>query len=103
MRGKHVFFVLSILIMISVMLTVAACLDEERSESQYKNPLKIGMLTPVSQDRANENSAMSAAYMAADEINSQGGVLGYEIEITPRDDRGMGSEGVTQARNLYNE
>ncbi len=92
--------------LVLVLLTLSACdmpNEVDLGEIEYNNPLKIGVLLPVSNERSAEESAYFATILAAEEINRAGGVLGRDIEIVFRDDAGIPDYGVEQAQKMHAE
>lgn len=61
--------------------------QNETKEDNAPETIKIGALLPLSGDNAEFGAEMlSAAKLAADDINASGGVLGRRIEIVSEDD-----------------
>ena len=75
--------------------TTAAAAEAEAEENAEaepagdEGPIKIGLVVPISGDRASEGSyASNAAEIVEQEINDAGGVLGRNIEIDIQDSLG---------------
>ncbi|MCP4726744.1 MAG: ABC transporter substrate-binding protein [bacterium] len=94
-----------------VIISILACtifitcnsLDVDLNEIEYTDPVKIGLLLPLSIERAGEESAYLSTILAAEEINRAGGIMGRDIEIILKDDGASASIGVQQATNLMTE
>ncbi len=78
-------------------------LDVDFGEIEYINPVKIGVILPLSVERAGEESAYFATILAAEEINRGGGINGRDIEIILKDDGGSVVKGPEEVRSLKNE
>src|SRR5262249_9388610 len=71
-----------------------------------QNPVRIGVLTPLSPpgDAGAGQFIVRGAQMAAEEINSKGGVLGgRKIELVIEDDSGTPEKGVAGLRKLVSQ
>ncbi|HEY7517208.1 MAG TPA: ABC transporter substrate-binding protein [Methylomirabilota bacterium] len=69
-----------------------------------QEPLKIGVVGPHSGPAAYDGlSTLIGAQVAAEEINSAGGVLGRKIEIVPADSRGIPAESVSAYRKVVTQ
>ncbi len=88
-----------------VFLFVVTCspLEVDLGERVLEDPLKIGLIVPLSVDRTDEGIAFFASNLAAEEINREGGVLGRELEIVLVNDGGLPAQGVEGALNLKEE
>ena len=69
-------------------------LEVDLGEIAFDNPLKIGLMVPLSVDRTDEGIAFLATNLATEEINRQGGVLGRDLQIVFVDDGGLPEQGV---------
>ncbi len=78
-------------------------LKEDLNEVKYQNPIKIGFLGPFSEVRMGAEGKYLGAYLAAEEINAAGGILGRDIQIVPLNDGGSAEIGIKAATQLYNE
>ncbi|MCP4604885.1 MAG: ABC transporter substrate-binding protein, partial [Proteobacteria bacterium] len=98
-------FVGAPIVIATMVLWSLACdsLRVNTSEIEYTNPVKVAFLGPVTVTRAMSESRYHAAFMAAEEINEAGGVLGRDIELVPRNDGGSKVIGVAAARQLHEE
>jgi branched-chain amino acid transport system substrate-binding protein len=69
------------------------------------DPITIGWVGPLSPPGgyAEGNNMKTAAMLAADEINKEGGILGRPVEIIYADTRGMPAEGRTAAERLVQQ
>lgn len=66
--------------------------------------IKIGVTAPLSGDYASAGTdIVNAAKLAAEEINSSGGLLGKQIEIVAEDDQCDSQVGVQAAQKLMDE
>ena len=83
----------------------AATLPLLGRRARAADPISIGWVGPLSPPGgyAEGNNMKTAAMMAADEINKQGGILGRPVELTYADTRGMPAEGRTAAERLVQQ
>ena len=67
-----------------------------------RDPIKIGVLLGLGHPALAlmANQALEGTRIAADEINAAGGILGRQIELIVRDDKGDPAEGARQTRGL---
>ncbi len=93
----------TLITLILVVISACSSLEVDLAEIEYNDPVRIGVLLPLSIERAGEESAYLATVFAAEEINSQGGVLGRDIEIVVRDDAASETRGVREAQQLFEE
>jgi len=93
------------LIFLCILFTFLGCssLKEDFNEVDYNNPIKIGFLVPYSEDRMAAEDEYLGVYLAAEEINASGGILGREIQIIAQNDGGSAEIGIKAALQLYNE
>jgi branched-chain amino acid transport system substrate-binding protein len=71
------------------------------SAVQAQEPIKFGLVAPLSGESARAGEAISRGLsVAIDEINAKGGVLGRKIELIRRDDESNPSKGLVAAREL---
>lgn len=64
-------------------------------------PIKIGLVTALSGQSARAGEMISRGiYIALDEINAKGGLLGRQVELVRRDDESDPAKGVVAAREL---
>lgn len=91
---------------IAVMALTAGALSACSSSNPSANPSsdsqvwRIGVEAPLSGDLSNLGQGMlNGAQLAADQINTAGGVLGKNIQIVPIDDAGDPTTGVTAANS----
>jgi branched-chain amino acid transport system substrate-binding protein len=83
---------------------LAACDGSEDSSSSNSDRLRIGLEAPLSGDlQAAGEGMLNGARLAADEINSRGGLQGKDVEIVPIDDGGDPAIGVPAARKAIDE
>lgn len=67
-------------------------------------PLKIGLLTPVTGPLAPEGEALKRGFeMGLDAVNSAGGVFGKDITFVIEDDQGTASVATTMAKKLIQQ
>jgi len=78
-------------------------LKEDLNEVNYQNPIKTGFLGPFSEVRMGAEGKYLGAYLAVEEINAAGGILGRDIQIVPLNDGGSADIGIKAATQLYNE
>ena len=92
---------------IALSLAVAAIFSlsfAPSAEAATTEPIKIGLTTVLTGDRASEGLwASNAARMAIDEINAAGGVLGRPIEIVIEDAQGTDVGAVNAYRKLADD
>ena len=83
---------------------LAACGGSEDSSSTNSDRLRIGLQAPLSGDlQAAGEGMLNGARLAAQEINSRGGLLGKDVEIVPIDDGGDPAIAVPAARKAIDE
>jgi branched-chain amino acid transport system substrate-binding protein len=88
----------------ALILGLASCGGSEDSSSSNSNRLRIGLEAPLSGDLQAAGAGMlNGARLAADEINSRGGLQGKDVEIVPIDDGGDPAIGVPAARKAIDE
>jgi len=78
-------------------------LQVDTAEPDYHDPIRFGLLLPVSLERSRQETLYLTTVLAAEEINNAGGVLGRDIEIVFRDDGGSPAQGVREAQQFRNE
>ena len=94
------------MIVASILILVAfSCspLEVDLGEIALENPLKIGLMVPLSVGRTEEGLGFHSAILATEEINREGGVLGRELEIVLVDDGGSPEQGLEAAMQLHKE
>ncbi len=96
-------YILLIFLFVSIAFHACSSLKEDFNVVDYKNPIKIGFIVPFSEDRMAAENEYLGVYLAADEINAAGGILGREIQIIARNDGGSAEIGIKAALQLYNE
>jgi ABC-type branched-subunit amino acid transport system substrate-binding protein len=75
----------------------------DKGEPHYDNPIRIGLLLPISEERTSHEGAYLTTILAAEEINESGGVLNRKIEIVFKNDGGSATMGVEAAQSLCDE
>src|SRR5262249_54731425 len=86
----------AVLLVVLLVAVVGAALAQPKGE-----PIKIGLLTPVTGNLARWGGyAQNGAGLAADEVNSAGGVLGRPVQIVPADSLCQPAQGVSALRRL---
>ncbi|MCL2694349.1 MAG: branched-chain amino acid ABC transporter substrate-binding protein [Oscillospiraceae bacterium] len=94
-RTKSTRIISLITAMFMLMCLFAACSegndggsgDSDTPLEAERNPIRIGVLVPLSGTNAQFGNDMLNAYtLAVDEINAAGGVLGRQLELFPGDD-----------------
>lgn len=92
-----------IVLIISVSLVNCTELTEDKNDVNYINPIKIGFLGPFSDARMESEGKYLGAFLAAEEINKAGGILGRDIQLIARNDGGSGETGIKEATKFHNE
>lgn len=92
-----------LLAIVALFLNLVSCSDDDDTEPKYNNPIKIGVLLPISAVRASAESKKLALLMAEDEINSAGGIMDRDIQFIFRDDEGLADAGVEQTKEFLND
>jgi len=83
----------------AMVLAMAGCGSDGNSSANAGNTFKIGGTGPLTGDAAAYGQAVrNAAQLAVDEINANGGVNGYMLELNYQDDE----NDVEKAVNAYN-
>jgi branched-chain amino acid transport system substrate-binding protein len=71
------------------------------AQAQSKQPIKFGLMAPVTGGGAILGASMTAGLKATvKEINDNGGILGRQVEVVIADDQGDPTIGVGEARRL---
>jgi branched-chain amino acid transport system substrate-binding protein len=103
---KHIY----ILLLISLtFINIQGCeqLNEDYNQPEYKNPIKIGIVGDVLIGREIAENVFFGIKMAADEINSQGGIeLNGEkrkIKLIFKDSEGIAQSGINIVNELIKE
>jgi len=78
-------------------------LKEDYHEDHFINPIKFGFLGPFSEVRMGAEGKYLGAYLAAEEINAAGGILGRDIQLVPQNDGGSAGTGIKAATQLYTD
>ncbi|MGI6586331.1 MAG: ABC transporter substrate-binding protein [Lutisporaceae bacterium] len=100
----HVFAFLLITVMI--LGSISGCSKPEQTmQTDKKEPLKIGLVTPVTGSAAAYGETIvNSAKLAVEEINAAGGVDGkYTLELIIEDDEGTPAKSVNAAQKLINQ
>jgi branched-chain amino acid transport system substrate-binding protein len=100
----HVFAFLLITVMI--LGSISGCSKPEQTmQTDKKEPLKIGLVTPVTGSAAAYGETIvNSAKLAVEEINVAGGVDGkYTLELIIEDDEGTPAKSVNAAQKLINQ
>ncbi len=86
---------------LSRILTVAVCLLAALGPARAADPIKVGVLFPLSGGAGPQGQHVSQAIeVMAGIINDAGGVLGRPIQLVKRDDESTPAVGVTRANEL---
>src|SRR3989338_4056541 len=99
MQKVKIFLALFILIVL-----IGACSSQNNgnSNSQSSEPIKLGLLLPLTGEAASwGQNALAGATLAANEINSQGGIGGRKIELVAEDDK-CSADSVSAIQKLIN-
>ena len=97
----NILFILALLAGIS--FTGCEMLSEEFNEPTYENPIEIGLIMPVLNERNISQMRYLAAELAVTEINNSGGVLERPLKLVRKDDEGNADVGVQRAEELIDE
>jgi branched-chain amino acid transport system substrate-binding protein len=89
-------------VVVAVIVIAAAAFFAFTTLSRPAEPIKIGLLTPLSPpgDPGAGTRIRRGAEIAVEIFNEQGGVLGRKIELIVEDDAGTPEKGVAGARKL---
>ncbi|MFB4163908.1 ABC transporter substrate-binding protein [Alteribacillus sp. JSM 102045] len=108
-HGK-VSYLLSVLLVVTLFLVV--CGNNETSSSDTNNsesgvseeePIKFGFISSLSGGNASSGEPMKqGAELAIKHINEDGGIMGRQVELEVRDDKGSPEEAVKVVRDLQN-
>jgi branched-chain amino acid transport system substrate-binding protein len=93
-------------VLATVALTATACSSASSSSSSgtSTSPIIIGVPVPLSGEYASAGvDILHGAQLAADNINSAGGVLGRKIEVVGQDDACLASTGSQAAQKLISQ
>jgi branched-chain amino acid transport system substrate-binding protein len=85
-----------------IAVCIAASCAAALPAAQAADPIKIGLVTALSGQSAQAGEAITRGlFVAIDEINAKGGLLGgRKLELVSRDDEGNPAKGVIAAREL---
>ncbi len=100
MRWKVWFWVLLIFLCFN-----SACNEKHDTDKNDYEYIKIGVLFPLTFGDAQVDieDEINAIVMAAEEINSNGMLLGKKIELIIKDDEGVEEKSIEEAQNLIDE
>ncbi len=88
-------------LLLGVAASVATGLHPRLAVAQGTDPIRLGVLIPLTGSTSQFGASMGkAAQLAADEINASGGVRGRKIEIIVEDDQSNPEAAVRAARKL---
>jgi branched-chain amino acid transport system substrate-binding protein len=92
-------------ILFCTILSFGKCskLKEDYDGINYINPIKIGFLGPFSEGLMGTEGKYLGAFLAAEEINAAGGILGRKIQIVSRNDGGSANIGIKEATTFHNQ
>jgi branched-chain amino acid transport system substrate-binding protein len=84
-------------------LIFSACTGAPEGEKESTEPIKIGLIGPLTGDAASYGSdVINGAKIAVEEINSAGGINGRQISLIAEDARCTGGDAVSAAQKLIN-
>ncbi|HLD05407.1 MAG TPA: ABC transporter substrate-binding protein [Candidatus Nanoarchaeia archaeon] len=87
--------------LIGVLLLLVACGQQPGSNSS--EPIKLGVIGPLTGDVASIGQSMQRAYqLAAEEVNVEGGIHGRQVQLIFEDGRCNGKDGSNAANKLAN-
>lgn len=101
MKNPLVKVILSSVCVLSVLIVSFLILTDDMDEYQWRGSIKIGMIAPLSgSGRSGGVSMQTGTELAVKNINDNGGVNGYKIELVVIDDRGVPSLSEEAAKEL---
>ncbi len=93
----------SLLLILAMIPMTHACRNQDLGGTDYSNPIKIGLMAPITDDRGFSEMVQLGAILAAEEINAAGGVLGRSLEVVTKNDGGTEAQGKIAANSFLSE
>lgn len=97
-KGKKAVALLLTLAMLAGVALLSGC-GGAASTTGGSGPIKVGVVGPFQKEHGVQ--VKEAVQMAAEEINSQGGILGRKIELYYGDDEDSAEKGLAALKKLY--
>lgn len=92
-----------VIISILTLVIIAGCVSQVPEQASTNEPIKIGLIGPLTGEAASYGLPQkNMVEMAAEEINSQGGIKGRNLEIIYEDGKCNGKDGATAMQKLVN-
>lgn len=91
-------------LLLTVALTLLCCIGAFAESAESKGTVRFGLIAPLNGTNAEFGTTyQTAVEMAVDEINANGGVNGYQLEVVVYDSQGDASKSVDVCRKLCDD
>ncbi|MCP4134946.1 MAG: ABC transporter substrate-binding protein [bacterium] len=104
---KRGFPILVIICFITVLFSACDMFEVDKAEKTYTNPIKFALLSPLGDGTAWAESINYAVVMAAEEINSAGGITigstDYQVQVVIMNTAGSAATGLEEIQKFYND